>query len=120
MSKPAVLIICRSAPYASSAARDTIDVALSCALFELPVSLLLLDDAVLQLLPDQQSGCIGQKNPNAMLGALPMYDIDTIYTSAQSLALHGLEATRLNPAPTVLDQDEIRTLLARHTRVLTL
>jgi|CEGE01.1.fsa_nt_gi tRNA 2-thiouridine synthesizing protein C len=120
MSKPDVLIICRRAPYSSSAARDAIDVALSCALFELPVTLLLLDDAVLQLLPDQQSGRIGQKSPNAMLGALPMYDIDQVYTSTQSVALHGLEASRLDPAPAVLDQDEIRALMARHSRVITL
>jgi tRNA 2-thiouridine synthesizing protein C len=120
MNKPDVLIICRRAPYASSAARDAVDVALGCALFELPVTLLLLDDAVLQLLPNQQSGRIGQKSPNAMLGALPMYDIDQVYTSTQSLALHGLEASRLDPAPVVLDQDEVRALMARHSRVITL
>ncbi|MDY6890977.1 MAG: sulfurtransferase complex subunit TusC [Pseudomonadota bacterium] len=120
MNAPEVLIICRRAPYASSAARDAIDVALSCALFALPVTLLLLDDAVLQLLPDQQSGGIGQKNPNAMLGVLPMYDIDRLYTSTQSLALHGLEDVRLDPAPIVLDQAEIRALLARHPRVIML
>jgi len=120
MSKPKVLIICRRAPYASSAARDAIDVALACALFELPVTLLLLDDAVLQLLPDQQSGLIGQKSPNAMLGALPMYDIDSLYTSTQSLALHGLEASRLDPRPVVLDQDEIKALMAQHSRVITI
>jgi tRNA 2-thiouridine synthesizing protein C len=120
MNKPAVLIICRQPPYASSAARDTVDVALGCALFELPVSLLLLDDAVLQLLPNQDSHRIGQKSVSAMLSALPLYDIDQIYTSTHSLALHGLEATRLEPVPTVLDQDEVRALLARHSRVITL
>lgn len=120
MNRPEVLIICRRAPYASSAARDAIDLALACALFELPVSLLLLDDGVLQLLPNQQSGAIRQKNPNAMLEALPMYDIDRIFTSTQSLALHGLEASSLVPLPQVLDQDEVRALMARHARVITL
>jgi len=120
MNKPDVLVICRRAPYASSAARDAIDLTLACALFDLPVSLLLLDDAVLQLLPHQKSGSIRQKSPNAMLEALPMYDIEQIYTSTQSLALHGLEASSLEPVPEVLDQNEVRALMARHTRVITL
>ena len=119
MSK-SVLIICRSAPYRSSAARDALDMALSCAVFELPVSLLLLDDAVLQLLPGQQSGAIGEKSVNAMLGALPMYDIDRIYTSLASLAAHGLEAESLDPSPEVLDADELKQLIDGHEVVLTL
>lgn len=119
MSK-SILIICRSAPYSSSSARDALDMALAGAVFEQPVSLLLLDDAVLQLLPGQRSSAIQAKNPNAMLGALPMYDIEHIYTSLGSLALHGLHANSLEPTPTVLDAEELKHFIARHEVVLTL
>lgn len=119
MSQKSVLIICRKTPYGSSAAREALDIALSGAVFELSVSLLLLDDAVLQLLPGQNSGLIGEKNLNAMLGALPLYDIEQVYTSLQSLALHGLEAAHLEPAPVALDSTELQALIKRHKVVLT-
>ncbi len=119
MSRKSVLVICRKAPYGSSAAREALDIALSGAVFELQASLLLLDDAVLQLLPGQQSGLIREKNLNAMLGALPLYDIDQVYTSLQSLALHGLEAQRLEPKPIALDSTELHALIKRHDLVLT-
>lgn len=119
MRRKSILIICRSAPYASSAGRDALDIALSSAAFDLSVSLLLLDDAVLQLLPGQDSACIDEKNLNAMLGALPLYDIETVYTSMHSLNLHGLEATQLEPSPTVLDRSQLQNLIKRHEVVLT-
>lgn len=120
MSCKSILVICRSAPYHSSAARDALDIALSGAVFELPISLLLLDDAVLQLLPNQHSSAIGAKSVNAMLGALPMYDIDKIYTSLGSLETHGLALADLDPSPIALDADELKTFIARHDVVLTL
>ncbi|MBA4502271.1 sulfurtransferase complex subunit TusC [Marinobacterium marinum] len=119
MSQKSLLVICRKPPYGSSAARDALDIALSGAVFDLSVSLLLLDDGILQLLPDQNSGKIGEKNLNAMLGALPLYDIEQIYTSLYSLSLHGLEAERLEPAPTVLSATELQALINRHDVVLT-
>ncbi len=119
MSQKSVLVICRKAPYGSSAARDALDIALSGAVFELSVSLLLLDDALLQLLPGQDSALIGEKNLNAMMGALPLYDIDQVYTSERSLALHGLEAPRLDPAPVALDDHALQALINRHDVVLT-
>ncbi|GAA0785540.1 sulfurtransferase complex subunit TusC [Marinobacterium sediminicola] len=119
MSQKSILVICRKAPYGSSAARDALDIALSGTIFDIPVSLLLLDDAVLQLLPDQNSSLVGEKNLNAMLGALPLYDINQVYTSLQSLALHGLEAQRLEPCPVALDTTELHDLIKRHDVVLT-
>ncbi len=119
MKRKSILVICRKGPYGSSAAREALDIALSGAVFELSVSLLLLDDGVLQLLPGQNSGLIGEKNLNAMLGALPLYDIEQVYTSLHSLALHGLEAQRLEPAPRALDNQELQTLIKCHDVVLT-
>ncbi|MBV0931822.1 sulfurtransferase complex subunit TusC [Marinobacterium weihaiense] len=120
MSQKPVLIISRSAPFASSSARDAIDIALSAAIFDLPVSLLLLDDAVLQLLPGQDGTPISEKTSHAMLGALPMYDIETLYTSEDSLALHGLSAAELLPEPEVLNTQQLQQLISHHPVVLTL
>lgn len=119
MTRKSILVICRRAPYGSSAAREALDLALSGAVFDIPVTLLLLDDAVLQLLPGQDSGRIGEKNINAMLGALPLYDIERVYTSVQSLALHGLDPAALEPQPVALEAGELQALINHHDVVLT-
>ena len=54
-SEKSFLIINRKAPYGSSAARDALDVALTVSVFEQPLKLLFMDDAVLQLLPEHNA-----------------------------------------------------------------
>lgn len=118
MRDNAVLIICRSAPYGSSAARDALDLALTCSVFEQPVSLLLLDDALFQLVKGQAPEPIGQKNLNAIQQSLPLYDIDRLYVGAQSLSMRGLDAEDLILPVTVIDEVDTGRLLADHTIVL--
>ncbi|QEW06592.1 sulfurtransferase complex subunit TusC [Nitrincola iocasae] len=114
------LLISRAAPYGSSAARDLLDVALTCSVFEQPVSLLLLGDALLQLLPAQNPTAIGQKNLNALQASLELYDIDAIYTDAASLAFHGLDAQQLMLVPEVLQPAQLAELIQNHDVVLSI
>jgi tRNA 2-thiouridine synthesizing protein C len=86
------LIVSRQSPYGSSAAREALELALACALFDRDVALLLLDDGVYQLLPDHNPGQIGQKNLGAMQQSLPLYDVDRIYVCQASLNSRGLNA----------------------------
>lgn len=118
-AKKKVLIINRRAPYGRSNARDSLDVALTCGVFELPVSLLFADDGVYQLLGEHDAQGIGQKNLSATMAALPMYDIDQLYVCKQSLKTQGLEASDLANAPTAVDQDAIQQLIKEHDVVLT-
>jgi tRNA 2-thiouridine synthesizing protein C len=118
MSAASILVITRSAPYGSSAARDALDVALTCSVFEQPVSLLFLDDAVFQLLKGQSPGGIGQKNLNAVQQSLPLYDIDRLYVGARALAERGLHASDLILPVQTIDEAELASLLADHTTVL--
>lgn len=90
------LIISRQAPYGSAAAREALELALACALFDREVALLLLDDAVYQLLPDHQPAEIGQKNLSAMQQSLSLYDIETIYVCSRSLASRGIQPDELS------------------------
>ncbi len=116
--KKSVLIINRAAPYGSSAARDGLDVALTTAVFEQPLSLLYMADAVFQLLPNHKPQAIAQKNLSATLAALEMYDIDQLYASQSALAERGIDPALLLLNVTVLDDAQIAQLIADHDLVM--
>lgn len=118
-AKKSFLIINRRAPYGSSSARDALDVALTVSVFEQPLSLLFLDDGVLQLLPDHQPAGISQKNLSANLAMLAMYDIDQIFVSAAALEQRGFSPESLALDARLLSDDDIAALVQQHDQVLT-
>ncbi len=85
-----LLLIFRNPPFSSSANRDNLDIALACSAFDIPVSLLFLNDAVLQLHKNQQSHLLEQKDLTKTLNALEMYDIDQCYVIDEHLARYQL------------------------------
>jgi tRNA 2-thiouridine synthesizing protein C len=115
-----MLIIARQAPWAGTGARDALDIALAGAAFELPISLLFLDDGVLQLMPGQQPEQLQLKNLQANLRALPMFGVEQLYVAARSLTDRGLPAEHLALQAEVLDDAAIRALIAAHDQVVTL
>ena len=112
------LIINSKAPYGSSAARDALDVALTVSVFEQPLSLLFIDDGVLQLLPDHAPAQINQKNLSANLAMLEMYDIDKLYASRTALEQRGLTAESITLPVTLMDNHEIAALIQQHDQIL--
>ncbi len=85
------LVVSRHAPYGNSRARAALDCLMAAAAFEQDVSLLLLGDGVLQLLPNQ-SPTEGTRNHQKMIAALPLYGVETVYADSSALARHGLAA----------------------------
>lgn len=116
--KKSFLIINRKAPYGTSAARDALDVALTISVFEQPLSLLFMDDAVLQLLPAQNPSGIGQKNLSANLAMLEMYDIDQLYVCRNALERRGLRPDDIELNIKLLNQSEVAALIKHHDQVL--
>lgn len=112
------LIISRSAPYGSSAAREALELALAATLFDQPVAILLLDDGVYQLLPNQAPAAIQQKNLGAMQQALPLYDIDRIYVSARAMAERGLTPADLALPVEAISDTQLAKFLSQQDVVL--
>ena len=117
--KKSILIINQSAPYGSNKARESLDVALTCAIFEMPVSLLFIGDGVLQLLNGQQPEALQTKKHEAMLTALPMYDIDCLYVTCSDLKQHGLQSEDLAVPVKIVEQKQFASLIQQHDTVLT-
>lgn len=118
MSETSILILMRSAPYGSSAARDALDAALTCSVFEAPVTLLFMDDAVYQLLKNQSPAEIGQKNLNSIQQSLPLYDIDRLCVDQSALSHRGLSEEQLSLPVESVDAAAIASLMAEYTHVL--
>ena len=119
-TKKSFLIINRQAPYGSSAARDALDIALTISVFEQPLSLLFMSDAVLQLLPAHNPAGIDQKNLSANLSMLEMYDIDQLYVCSDALQQRGLRPDDIELNIKLLNQSEIAALIKQHDQVLSL
>ncbi len=112
------LIISRAAPYGSAAAREALELALACALFDREVAILLLDDAVFQLLPDQSPAGISQKNLGAMQQSLPLYDVEKIYVCQQSVETRGLDAQTLALPVIPVDPQNLKALLREYEAII--
>jgi len=117
--KTSLLFLCRQAPYGSSRARDALDAVLASAAYDQDLSVLFLDDGVLQLLPDQEAHQIGQKSISALLPAFELYDIEKIYVDTDSLTGRGIAPEELlDIGVTPLNNEAVKHLIAQQQHVL--
>ena len=101
------LIICRRAPYDSSVSGLAVQLAMAAAAFDQPLALLFIGDGVLQLLPGQQPGEIGEKSIEKHISALTLYDIDQFYVDEASLRERGMSIDNLAARPKPLNAGEL-------------
>ncbi len=106
-----MLFILRQAPYASSIAREAIDVILAAASLETKISLLFLDDGVFQLCSHQDPVKLGSKPLAAMLTALPLFGVESIFAAEQEVKERGLDVEHLVLPVELLNPLQIAGLL---------
>ncbi len=115
-----VLLISRQAPWGGIHAAEALDIALAAGAFDLPLSILFMDDGVLQLLKQQQPQTLEQKDLSANLQALPMFGIEQLYVARQCLIQRGLANSPLALTADHLDDAQIQQLIRQHDYVVTL
>lgn len=115
--RPATLVISRRPP-GHSLARSALDTTLALATFDMPVTLLLQGDGVLQLLPEQDGSALGVRSLGKLLDSLPLYDVEQIHVDAAAAARHGLRGADLPAYARMVDAAGQRDLLAAHAHVL--
>lgn len=91
---------------------------LTFAAFDQTVSLLLLDDGVLQLLPKQAPAATAQKNIAKILQSLALYDINRVYADADAMQRRGISPEDTVVPVTSVDAVAIAALLLQHRTVL--
>lgn len=115
-----LLIISRQAPWAGPTSREALDIALAGGAFDLPISMLFLDDGVFQLAPDQRPATVEQKDLQANLQALPLFGVESLYAGKRSLTERGLDSDTLTLPVQTLDDEALRSLLQTHDQVITI
>lgn len=117
--KKSILIVSRHGPYGSSIAKEALDTILAMAVYEQALSILFMDDGVFQLLPEQDSQAIAQKNFAAMLPVLPLYEVENIFVHLESLQARGLTRNELLlDSVQILDSHAVSALLAQQDQLL--
>lgn len=113
-----VLLICRTSPWSGLAAKEALDIALAGGAFDLPISMLWLDEGVWQLVAEQQPQQLEQKNLQAQLSALPMFGVEKLYVAQHSLEQRGLTQADLALEVEAVSTAQIAQLIQQHQQVL--
>ncbi|OMH32684.1 sulfurtransferase complex subunit TusC [Motiliproteus sp. MSK22-1] len=116
--KQSILAVLTKPPYGGTTAKEALDAVLTAAAFEVPVSVLFMDDAVFQLLPEQKTEGIEVKCLATTLPVLPMYDVEHIYVDRKALVDRGIDAEQLILSVQPVETDTLRSLFQNHSRIL--
>lgn len=112
------LFINRSTPHGSSKAQEALDMAFALAAFEHRVSLVFMDDGVLQLIRDQDTTEINVKHFAPTFRAWKDYGIEHIYVEKESLLARGFRATDLLMQTEMIDTTTLTELIDNHEFIL--
>jgi tRNA 2-thiouridine synthesizing protein C len=113
-----IAIINKSAPYGSSNGQESLDMAMAMSNFAQDVSVFFIEDGVLQLLLSQDPAAIDAKAYHKTFKALEFYDIENIYVCRQSLEQRGIKSTQLCIEVTLIEHDDLSSLLASQQHVM--
>lgn len=112
------LFILRRAPNNGNHLQETLDMILTTAAFDQPVSLLFMDDGVLQLRRGQDPQVLSLKDTAAIFSALEIYDVRELYVENESLNARGLIKEDLLLPVELLDRSEINALMLRYAVIV--
>lgn len=89
------LFVMSQAPHHGTGLQELLDIILTAAAFDQQVSLLFLDEGVLQLHRRQNPEKIGLKDTAAIFQALEIYDVHNVFAEVESLQDRGLKPGNL-------------------------
>ena len=112
------LYVNRKSSYGTIYALETLETILVAAAFEQDVSVVFMDDGVLQLKKEQNTDAIGMKNFSNTFRALDGYDVEKLYIEKESMEARGLTEEDLNVDVEVLSSDELKDLMDAQDVVL--
>lgn len=117
-ARPSILLLCRAAPYGGALAREALETALAGGAMGFSIKLLFLDEGVWQLLDHQDTKTIHAKNHQAMLSALPLYEVGELFVDRASLTRRRLSERDINPDIKVIDSAAVGELLQANVCIL--
>tara|TARA_R110001583_G_scaffold22238_3_gene83566 strand:- start:4836 stop:5198 length:363 start_codon:yes stop_codon:yes gene_type:complete len=118
MSEKKIGIINRCSPHGSALGRESLDLTLAMSAFNESLSLFFIGDGVYQLLDGHNPSDILQKHFQPLFKMLELYDVENIYVCEQSLLQRALEKQQLLIETSVINKNELKTILAQQDQLL--
>jgi len=113
-----LLIILKTPPYRKELSKLALDLAITFAIFEQKVSILLIGDGCLQLHPDQNTKHSSHRNHLKTLASLSLYEINNVYIESNSFNKTGLNSDELNETFKIINSDSAKQLIADSDHIL--
>ncbi len=120
MTSKRILLICRKAPYGNALAKEALDIALAAGAFDQELAIAFIGDGVWQLLDQQDSNGIQQKNQQKLLSAFELYGINESYVESEALAQRQITHERLSLAANPVNQQQLAELFEQADVLLTI
>lgn len=113
-----IAIINQSAPYGTSQANESLDIAMIAGTFGQDISLFFTGDGVFQLLQGQNPELKGIKSLSKMMKSLVFFDIENLYVCEHSMQERGLvlEDMCINVSP--LSKASMADCISSHNRIM--
>lgn len=112
-----LLFVQQRAPHGTIYGQEGLDAILMGSAFA-QCSLLLLEDAVFQLMSSQTPQTIGTKHYAVSYGALPDYGVENLYCSEKDLASRNLIKDDLLMDVTLVTDEQIQQIFAAHDVIM--
>jgi len=124
MSAQKIMYVVTQSPYSNSAGQEALDALLIGAAFEQEVSVLFIHNGVFQLKNQQStahesSEISSIKQFTKTYKALEDFGVENVYVDSLSMASRGLDESQLMMSVTLLDSEQVSSLLAQQFRVFT-
>lgn len=113
-----ITVLFTRSPHSTPHGREGLDFAMLSASFDQQVSLIFIDEGILNLLKDQQPMLTGNRDYIATFKVLPLYDVEDIFVCQQDLALLQLNQQDLLIDVELINDHAIQQKLADTDEVL--
>jgi tRNA 2-thiouridine synthesizing protein C len=112
------LFVMRHLPHVGSHVQEALDQMLTTAAFDQAVSVLFLDDGVLQLKRGQNPALQSGKDTAAIFNALSIYDVNQLLVESESLASRGLQVEDLILPVELVSRQQVNAFINQHHIVI--
>ena len=112
--------LARTAPYGNNRSSLLMDIALASSVFEQKSNYVFMDDAIYQLLRDQNADRIQAKTFGKAIEAIKLYGIYNIYVVEKSLTERSISLDELVLNPEIINQKQLQKLIRNSQNVISL
>ena len=112
--------LARTAPYGNNRCNLLMDIALASSVFEQKSNYVFMDDAIYQLLRNQNADHIHTKTFSKAIEALKLYGINNIYVLKKSLTERSVSLDELVLNPEIINQQQLQELVRNSQNVISL